>query len=85
MFNESWHSYPWFLTDELAGRMHVDHCLESLRLSLMCYADVTPVLAENNPMRPTGLQLDFNVHHKCRDFDKMIEYVQAHGVDVPPE
>lgn len=85
MFNESWHSYPWFLTDELGGRMHVDHCLESLRLSLMCYADVTPVLAENNPMRPTGLQLDFNVHHKCRNYDKLLEHVRAHGVDVPAE
>ncbi|KAM3464465.1 hypothetical protein MY5147_009503 [Beauveria neobassiana] len=85
MFNESWHSYPWFLTDKLGGRMHVDHCLESLRLSLMCYADVTPVLAENNPMRPTGLQLDFNVHHKCRNYDKLLEHVQAHGVDVPAE
>lgn len=85
MFNESWHAYPWFLTDELAGRMHVDHCLESIRLSLMCYADVTPVLAENAPHRPTGLQLDFNVHHKCRNYDKMLEYVEAHGVDVPPE
>ncbi len=65
--------------------MHVDHCIESLRLTLLCHADVTPVLAENNPLRGTGLQLDFSVHHKCRNYDKMLEWVQAHGVDVPPE
>ncbi|KAL5455663.1 hypothetical protein PMIN06_004335 [Paraphaeosphaeria minitans] len=29
---------------DVGDRMHVDHCLETLRLTLMCNADVTPTV-----------------------------------------
>lgn len=63
--------------------MHVDHCIEALRLSFMCYGDVTPILAEVAEHRQTGIKLDFNVHHKCRNFDKIVNYVREHPVDIP--
>lgn len=66
---------PADISEPVAGRMHVDHCIETLRLSLMCYADVTPLLVYEDPDAPIGVRADFNVHHKCRKFDKLIEYV----------
>jgi hypothetical protein len=35
----------------VGNRMHVDHCIETLRLALMCFADVTPILMLNDPSR----------------------------------
>lgn len=63
--------------------MHIDHCIETLRLSLMCYGDVTPVLIDrsNNSI---GRMFDFNVHHKCRDFEGIIKYSLQNGVVLPP-
>ncbi len=75
--------YPWSLEEAIGGRMHVDHCIETLRLSLMCYADITPMLLlDDNDPQGIG-SADFNVHHKCRDFDKIVEYVEEHGVEIP--
>lgn len=75
--------YPWGLEDPLAGRMHVDHCIETLRLSLMCYSDITPVLLldDDDPSSPGTA--DFNVHHKCRNFEKIVDYVEDNAVEVP--
>ena len=81
-FNKTWDTYPLLLEDDIGGRLHIDHCVETLRLSLMCYSDVTPLLAELTPDRPGGFQLDFNVHHKCRNFDKVTEFLREHGTDV---
>ncbi|KAE9963083.1 hypothetical protein BLS_009708 [Venturia inaequalis] len=35
-----------FSTSKLKNRMHIDHCFESLRMSLQCHGDVTPVLIQ---------------------------------------
>jgi hypothetical protein len=82
MFDKSWGQlYPLDFNDPALGRTHVDHCIETLRLSLMCYGDVTPVMLQYN--RATGArQTDFNTHHKCRNFDKISEYLEANGADV---
>ncbi|KAK3196268.1 hypothetical protein K4F52_000648 [Lecanicillium sp. MT-2017a] len=83
-FNKSWGMlYPWEMEEPVAARMHTDHCLETLRLSLMCYADITPVLLLDD-IDPGGVgTADFNVHHKCRDFEKIVDYVEEHGVEIP--
>jgi hypothetical protein len=75
--------YPDDLEDPVAGRIHVDHCLETLRLSLMCYSDVTPMLFEVDPSIPNlGRKADFNVHHKCRNFDKIVDWAQENKVKL---
>ncbi len=69
---------PFDLTDSEVGlRIHVDHCIETLRLSIMCHADVTPYLIiYDGPDDDLG-EADFNANHKCRDFefirDKAVE------------
>jgi hypothetical protein len=42
-----------------------DHCLELMRIDMMCNIDVTPY---------------FNSHHKCRNFKKIQEWVVDHTV-----
>lgn len=83
MFKEEWGElYPYDLEEPLAARMHVDHCVETLRLGLMCYSDVTPVFLEVNEDRLYGQQANFNVYHKCRDFDALVDYVSDHAQEI---
>lgn len=84
-FDPAWGDlYPNDLIEPVGARMHVDHCIEALRLSLMCYADVTPMLIIRDESRALGSFADFNMHHKCRDFDKLVEWVDRTGTDIPP-
>jgi len=69
-----------FGVDPSLARDHVDHCIESLRLSLMCYGDVTPLLMDLDPDELIGRKADFNVHHKCRRFDKIGAWVSHYPV-----
>ncbi len=64
-----------------ANRMHVDHCIEALRLSIMCQGDMSPLLVTKDPDRPIGRKADFNTHHKCRNFTKLQEWTRAHGAE----
>ncbi|KUI70377.1 hypothetical protein VM1G_06403 [Cytospora mali] len=64
-----------------ANRMHVDHCIETLRLSLMCHGDMSPLLVTMDPNEPLGRKADFNTHHRCRNFTKLQEWTKANGVE----
>lgn len=83
-FDPSWGEdlYPSMLQDAATGRTHVDHCIEALRLSLMCAGDITPVLFLHDKASPLGVRADFNIHHKCRAFDPLVDYVQRNGVEL---
>ncbi|KAE9363216.1 hypothetical protein N431DRAFT_475379 [Stipitochalara longipes BDJ] len=54
--------------------MHVDHCLEIMRINIMCTGDATPVLFEHDPTLPMGYRIDFSTKHTCRNFGKMAEW-----------
>lgn len=61
---------PDGLTDNaLKNRMHVDHCIDALRIAIQCFGDVTPVFVRLGGH--AGAKADFNSHHKCRNFDKI--------------
>ncbi|KAM0446986.1 hypothetical protein ACHAO4_008965 [Trichoderma viride] len=62
---------------EIGNRMHVDHCIETVRIALMCYADVTPLFIRDDPRSPTGERADFDSHHRCRNFEKIEEWVDS--------
>ncbi|KAL2212808.1 hypothetical protein CC79DRAFT_1318717 [Sarocladium strictum] len=59
------------LASDVGARMHADHCIEHLRLSLMCHADTTPFFTYIDASQPMGAKGDFSSHHKCRDFKKI--------------
>ncbi|GAB7336035.1 hypothetical protein MBLNU13_g08852t1 [Cladosporium sp. NU13] len=49
------------LDSEVGRRMHADHCLESIRIALMCHADITPVgLVRLDDEAPMGGRPDFS-------------------------
>ena len=64
---------------EVGARMHVDHCIEALRLTLMCHGDTTPYLIEVDPEAPVGARADFSAHHRCRKFDPLVEWMGEHS------
>jgi hypothetical protein len=54
----------------------MDHCIDMLRQSLMCYADMTPLISyddkeQGNHDYPFP---DFASQHKCRDFGKLVDW-----------
>lgn len=51
--------------DELRG--HLDHCIEMLRMNLMCHADVGVITFHE--MEGKGMWPDFSSWHVCRDYD----------------
>lgn len=53
----------------------LDHCIDSIRQSLMCSADVSPVIWH---WRKSGFKQDMNNTHVCRDFDKIKGWTKEH-------
>ncbi|KAJ5909738.1 hypothetical protein N7504_004381 [Penicillium tannophilum] len=51
---------------------HVDHCLETLRINVMCNADTTPYLIEVMEGGEKVVRTD--ALYRCRNFDNMIEW-----------
>ncbi|TQV92590.1 tat pathway signal sequence [Cordyceps javanica] len=82
MYDKSWGEelQPMNVTDS-QGRAHVDHCVETLRLSLMCFGDVTPMLLLTEDGTLNTSTADFNVHHKCRNYEQIRDFVDAAGVN----
>lgn len=68
------------LDSEVGRRMHVDHCLESIRIALMCHGDITPVgLVRLDDEAPMGGRPDFSPLRKCVKFDGLVRYMQSNG------
>ena len=59
---------------------HVEHCLEMLRVKIMCDADPTmyPVVEDING----GWRMEMKPKRVCRNFPKMVERANSH-INVP--
>ncbi|KAG1820567.1 uncharacterized protein BJ212DRAFT_1038226 [Suillus subaureus] len=69
--------------DFIRWRIHPDHCVEILRQAIMCPSDVTMV----NYDWVEGLDdpyPNFNIPHQCRDFEKILTWVDDRRVNIPP-
>ncbi|KAI1282903.1 hypothetical protein F5Y07DRAFT_394868 [Xylaria sp. FL0933] len=73
------------MSSDVEARMHTDHCIEALRLALMCNGDTTPSITVLNPNAPRGEMADFSPNKKCRNFDKIQEWSVKNQVNYPPE
>lgn len=55
--------------------IHIDHCIDSIRQSLMCSSDITPIpyvwFTEHQAALPVT-----NVFRTCRDFDVLREWAR---------
>ncbi|KAJ5588766.1 hypothetical protein N7537_011444 [Penicillium hordei] len=66
--------------NELKNRIHVDHCIESLRATLMCSSDVSLLYVQIGGA--AGRRADFASHHKCRDFGKIERWIDENWTVV---
>ncbi|KAJ5028235.1 hypothetical protein J3E71DRAFT_379162 [Bipolaris maydis] len=60
-------------------RTHLDHCIETLRVNLMCFADVN-VFPLRRKEGVAGDEPDYNTAHVCRNFEQIKEYVRENGL-----
>ncbi|KAI1170266.1 hypothetical protein F4777DRAFT_569819 [Nemania sp. FL0916] len=72
------------LASDVEARMHTDHCIEALRLALMCNGDTTPSITVLNPNAPRGEMADFSPMKKCRKFDRLQEWSVENQQNFPP-
>ncbi|EDU46407.1 conserved hypothetical protein [Pyrenophora tritici-repentis Pt-1C-BFP] len=75
-----------FVNSEYIVRVHTTHCLDILRQTLMCNPDIG-VFGQvwwqaGGESEPTPF-VDFNSKHRCRDFEAIREWAEAH--QLPPE
>ncbi|KAF8319625.1 hypothetical protein DL93DRAFT_2074559 [Clavulina sp. PMI_390] len=80
------HHSPKFIPIGLPGDPpyeHIDHCLNSLRESLMCNPDLTPVVWQwDETQRRTSPKID--VVHTCIDFRPIQEWAKKWKLPYPP-
>lgn len=57
----------------------LDHCIDMLRQFTMCGGDVTMITHDWVEGR-TEPFADFNVPHQCRNFEKILNWVDEHRV-----
>ncbi|KAI0474681.1 hypothetical protein F4859DRAFT_514530 [Xylaria cf. heliscus] len=69
---------------DVEARMHTDHCIEAVRLALMCNGDTTPIITVLNPVAPRGEMSDFSPAKKCRKFEKLQEWSVQNALNHPP-
>ncbi|KAK5942580.1 hypothetical protein PMZ80_005145 [Knufia obscura] len=60
---------------------HIDHCFDSLRQTLMCGADITPVPYQWVPSMGKALG-SLGVPHTCRDYDALLEWAMRPEHDI---
>jgi hypothetical protein len=60
------------------GFDHTDHCINSLRESLTCSVDISPIIWTWDDERSKSLPRLEAVPHVCRNFEKIREWAQKH-------
>jgi hypothetical protein len=58
---------------------HVEHCIEMIRIDLMCFSDETPYLIRINSNGDEVVHPDSL--HRCRKFEKLIDWAEDHIVE----
>ncbi|ESK95529.1 hypothetical protein Moror_12715 [Moniliophthora roreri MCA 2997] len=70
--------YP--VTPEGIHTPHMRHCISSLRQSLMCSSDITPIVWQWSE-RSKAAKERSDVVHTCRNFDKIRDWAHDHFLD----
>lgn len=65
--------------ENIMTEIHLDHCIDSIRQSVMCSSDLAPIvwlwIEENHLAQPVA-----QVAHTCRDFDVIREWAEDHHI-----
>jgi len=59
--------------------LHWDHCVDSLRQTLMCHADVAPMSYRVNVPASFGIFPRIATTHTCKNFTKIQEWAREHA------
>lgn len=77
----AWYAEGYDFDHNMMNIDHIDHCIDSIRQSLMCSADVTPLTwawdEEDQKLEPVA-----TIMHTCRDFDAVREWARENIVRV---
>ncbi|KAH8900790.1 hypothetical protein GQ53DRAFT_776478 [Thozetella sp. PMI_491] len=66
------------------AKVHIEHCLDALRLSVMCHGDMTPIPTIHDENRgPGGFMPEFRTVHTCRDYQTIREWTMGRDVENP--
>ncbi|KAH8894624.1 hypothetical protein GQ53DRAFT_744732 [Thozetella sp. PMI_491] len=68
--------------DGLLGPSHISHCIDSIRQSLMCNADISVMNWVWNERKGQNQPIGQN-YHTCRRFDKIQEWARQHATYEP--
>ncbi|CCF43200.1 hypothetical protein CH063_12967 [Colletotrichum higginsianum] len=66
--------------EQASSRQHKDHCLDFLRQSAMCHADVGVITFQWSPN--SLLPVANATHHQCANWDKLAQWTKARTVDM---
>jgi hypothetical protein len=64
---------------DTADEAVVDHCIEILRMNLMCFSDVNVFTFHPRPGKE-GFWPDYESHHVCRNFEKVKKWANDHAM-----
>lgn len=74
-----WSTETYEPDDELTGIEHLEHCIDALRQSLMCSADVTPIpwkwREEDHEAKAVA-----EIAHTCRNFEDIRVWAKENQV-----
>ena len=68
--------------DEVFGREHLDHCVDSIRQSLMCSADISPITWTWSE-KQQGAKAQAEVLHTCRDYGRLRDWALGRQLLAP--
>ncbi|KAH8651632.1 hypothetical protein BGZ60DRAFT_388256, partial [Tricladium varicosporioides] len=75
-----WSTETYDPKDELMGIEHIEHCIDAIRQSLMCSADVTPIpwvwWEKDHEAKAIA-----EIAHTCRNFEDIQEWGKQHRVE----
>ncbi|OAL47548.1 hypothetical protein IQ07DRAFT_120404 [Pyrenochaeta sp. DS3sAY3a] len=60
-------------------RAHLDHCIEILRMNLMCLSDINVFTFHSRP-GVEGAWPDYESHHVCRNFEQVKQWANEHAM-----
>ncbi|MCJ1312070.1 hypothetical protein MMC25_005744 [Agyrium rufum] len=71
----------YYANDELPETqiVHVGHCIDTLRMTLMCHADISLVTYDWLPNLSAPWP-NFNNEHECRNWDSIEKYAKEHTI-----
>ncbi|KAL1652305.1 hypothetical protein SLS58_000432 [Diplodia intermedia] len=64
--------------EKLTG--HLNHCIEALRMKVMCEADVGVILYQEQPGDDGKFEPDYQTQHVCRNWNRVREWAVTHKV-----